>query len=130
MSTLEFPKGHPIHEVSLNGKDIFGHLPEKQIKKGHKRMDKPYLGEADYQADLRRAKKAKTEGRQSLNWVLKHRKTHKINYWYISYRDGMMSLILGPVMAPANKIFWETTVSILNRLKVEAAVDLHMFGID
>jgi hypothetical protein len=67
-------------------------------------------------------------------WALKHRKTKKISYWYIDYRDGLVSLILGLSgigMSPDAGILsvWQVTVDMLNTYKVEATADLSAYGI-
>lgn len=86
-------------------------------------MNKPYLGEADYQADLKKAKK-----KEKSAWALKHRKTKKINYWYIDYQNGLVFLILG-VPTPVMKSFWNMVVNLLNAHNVIASADLSAYGI-
>ena len=122
MKPLEFPIGHPIHEVPLHGKDQFGHLP-----KGVAGMDKPYLGEADYQADLKKAKKKKKE---KPVWALKHRKTKKFDYWYLDFHDDAVFVILGATVMPTMHSFWLMVVDALNACHATASADLSMFGID
>lgn len=87
-------------------------------------MDKPYLGEADYQADLKKAKK-----KEKPAWALKHRKTKKINYWYIDYQDGLVFVILGALMTSMMKNFWLAVVNALNSYNATASADLSVFGI-
>jgi hypothetical protein len=87
-------------------------------------MDKPYLGEADHQAD--RKKKAKKE---KPAWALKHRKTKKISYWYIDYHNGLVFVILGSALTPMMHSFWTAVVCSLNTCNATASADLSVYGI-
>ena len=109
-SQLEFPKGYPIHEVPLHGKDQFGHTPEER-----------QIGTAAYLK--KRFKKEKPA------WALKHRKTKKISYWYIDYQDGLVFVILGTVLTPTMQVYWEAVVHMLNTCSATASADLSVYGI-
>jgi hypothetical protein len=110
-SQLEFPKGHPIHEVPLHGKDQFGHTPEER-----------QMGTTAYLK--KRSKKEKPA------WALKHRKTKKVDYWYIDYHSGLVFVILGTVLTPLMQGYWLATVNMLNSCHAIASADLSVYGIE
>jgi len=110
LQPLEFPKGHPIHEVPLHGKDQFGHTPEERR-----------MGTTAYLK--KRSKKEKPA------WALKHRKTKKISYWYIDYQNGMVFVILEAALSDIQEYFWRIAVKALNDCNAIASADLSAYGI-
>lgn len=62
-------------------------------------------------------------------WALKHRKTKKVDYWYIDYQNGTVFVILGSVLLPMMHPFWQTVVESLNAFHATASADLSAYGI-
>jgi len=145
---LEFPKGHPIHEVPLHGKDQFGRLPKKNkeetLCEGSKSA--PYCGHSKRLHNGKREsctwgqgehlcwcerfmppKQKKQKAKPA--WELKHRKTKKVNYWCIDYQNGLVFVVLG-LPTPTMRSFWGRVVRLLNVCNVTAMADLSMFGIN
>jgi hypothetical protein len=146
---LEFPKGHPIHEVPLHGKDQFGHLPKKSKEETPLCAGSKFGPYCCHPKSLHNGKRGSCRWSQGEQlcwckrfmpskqkrkkskpaWALKHRKTKKISYWYIDYHDGVVFVILGATLTPWMDMFWRAAVSALNTCNATASADLSVYGI-